>query len=231
MNFLHFIKDFFYFKGQNKSSPREFKMSWNDIYPCLNDDTLKSTFDAHYVYHVSWATRVLRKINPIKHIDISSSIYFSSIVSAFYPIEFFDYRPIELSLSNYTSKFADLLDLPFDSASITSLSCMHVIEHIGLGRYGDPLNQNGDLCAIKEICRVMASKGNLIFVVPIGKERKIQYNAHRIYLHQDILEYFNSFNLNEFSLIDDNGLFLENASFEDTCQCEYGCGCYWFVKK
>ena len=37
------------------------------------------------------------------------------------------------------------------SDSLSSVSCMHVIEHIGLGRYGDPINQNGDKFAINEI--------------------------------------------------------------------------------
>ena len=56
------------------------------------------------------------------------------MVSAFIPVEFYDYRPAELSLSGLEFKHADLTHLPFADNSVESLSCMHVIEHIGLGR-------------------------------------------------------------------------------------------------
>jgi hypothetical protein len=57
---------------------------------------------------------------------------------------------------------------------------MHVIEHIGLGRYGEALDPDGDLKAIRELVRVLAAGGNLLVVVPVGRPR-IQFNAHRIY--------------------------------------------------
>ena len=78
-----------------------------------------------------------------------------------------------------SSGYADLANLPFEINSVQSLSCMHTVEHVGLGRYGDPIDPDGDLKAIKEIKRVLAVNGNLLFVVPIGKP-KIVYNAHRI---------------------------------------------------
>ena len=53
---------------------------------------------------------------------------------------------------------------------------MHVIEHIGLGRYGDEMDPDGDLKAIDELKRVLSRKGDLLFVVPVGKP-KIMYNV------------------------------------------------------
>lgn len=53
-------------------------------------------------------------------------------------------------------------------------------EHDGLGRYGDPLNGNGDLDAMKKAKSIIKKDGLLFLSVPIGKD-KIYFNAHRIY--------------------------------------------------
>ena len=53
-------------------------------------------------------------------------------------------------------------------------------EHDGLGRYGDPLNPNGDLRAMAEMKKIVKKDGILFLAVPIGLD-KIVWNAHRIY--------------------------------------------------
>jgi hypothetical protein len=70
-----------------------FKIDWENRFPCLYDNTGNTDFDSHYVYHPAWASRVLNKTKPKKHIDISSILNFSTIVSGFVPTEFYDYRP------------------------------------------------------------------------------------------------------------------------------------------
>lgn len=230
-NKLAFKKDFKKFKKLSEKNDRGFSVVWEDRYPCLNDKTSKTTFDSHYMYHPAWAARVLSEIKPKSHVDISSILHFSAIVSAFVPVEFYDFRPADLKLSNLTSKEVDLTHLPFGDDSIKSLSCMHAIEHIGLGRYGDPIDPDGDLRAIKELKRVLADGGNLLVVVPIGKP-KIQFNAHRVYSYDQILDYFSSLKLKEFSLIGDNpqdGL-IKNATKKTADEQTYGCGCFWFKK-
>lgn len=217
-----------YLKFRQRSDKR-FKLALSDFYPCLRDKTFKTGFDAHYVYHTSWAARKVKEINPERHTDISSSLYFSGIVSAFIPVDFYDYRPADLSLSNLKSASADLTQLFFADNSLGSLSCMHTIEHIGLGRYGDTIDPTGDLKSINELKRVLAPGGSLLFVVPVGIP-KIEYNAHRIYSYEMIKEYFKGLTLKEFSLIDDAGKFIEKADPELVKNQKYGCGCFWFVK-
>ncbi len=211
-------------------SDKRFSLKFRDFYPCIKDKTIKTGFEAHYVYHTSWAARKVREINPQKHVDISSSLYFTGIVSAFVPIDFYDYRPADLKLSNLTSNFGDLNKLPFADNSINSLSCMHTIEHIGLGRYGDTMDAKGDLKAISELKRVLAKDGSLLFVSPIGKP-KIEFNAHRIYSYEQVLKYFDGLELKEFSLLTDQKEFLTHADPELVKNQDYGCGCFWFVKK
>ncbi|CEG13851.1 conserved hypothetical protein [groundwater metagenome] len=218
--------DYLKFKKFNNG---RFSLKFSDFYPCIKDKTTKTNFDAHYIYHTSWAARKVKEINPSVHTDISSSLYFSGIVSAFIHIDFYDYRPADLKLSGITSKHADLTKLPFLDNSINSLSCMHTVEHIGLGRYGDHIYPDDDLAAINELIRVTATGGSLLFVVPVGKP-KIEFNAHRIYSYEQVLEYFKGLTLKEFSLITGGGDFIENANPKLVNDQKYGCGCFWFIK-
>ena len=231
--YFGFTKDLFVFKKvYNKSKNKRFSFNLKHLYPCVNDNTTNTSFDRHYVWHTAWAARKLEELNPEIHYDISSSLNFVSIVSAFIPIRFYDYRPANMHLSKLESKHADLTQLPFDDNSISSLSCMHVVEHIGLGRYGDPVDIDGDLKAMEELKRVVKKGGDLLFVVPIGKNI-IMYNAHRIYRYSQIVEYFNNFKLIEFSLITDPGqedAIVNNASEELSDKQEYGCGLFHFKK-
>jgi len=216
------------FVGMDKN--KRFNCDFSDFNFQLNDNTPNTGFDAHYVYHPAWAARVIAETRPNKHVDISSSLHFCSIVSAFMPVDFYDYRPVYLNLSNLTSMHADLTRLPFADNSIGSISCMHTIEHIGLGRYGDPLDPEGDIKAINELKRVVIADGNLLFVVPIGGIAKIEYNAHRVYTYSQVLSYFLGFNLVSFALVTDDGKFIYNASKIESDEQKYGCGCFYFKK-
>lgn len=227
---LKFNKEFEVFK---KTNGQRFSVKNKDKHPCLNDNGKATSFDKHYVYHTAWAARKLKDISPKQHTDISSFTYFSTLVSAFIPTKFYEYNPAEIDLDNLTHEHADITNLPFEDNSIESLSSMHVVEHIGLGRYGDLLDVDGDLKAISELKRVLAVDGYLLFVVPIGGIAKIEFNAHRIYNFEQVISYFQGFDLIEFSLIPDRldkGIII-NATKEQSDKQKYGCGCFLFRKK
>lgn len=209
-----------------------FTIKEKDFLKCLDDNTSNTGFDTHYEYHQAWAARILAETKPEKHVDISSRITFNVVVSAFIPIEFYDYRPARISLDNLECKKADLLNLPFEDESIHSLSCMHTVEHIGLGRYGDKIDPDGDLKAINELKRVLKKGGNLLFVVPVGKPR-IQFNGQRIYSYDMIMEYLKELQLKDYTLIPDKAKrvgIIKSATKEITDKQTYGCGCFWFQK-
>lgn len=64
---------------------------------------------------------------------------------------------------------------PFDvGLSISSF------EHDGLGRYGDPLDPDGDLKAMRTAKSIIRPGGLLFLAVPLGKDA-ITWNAHRVY--------------------------------------------------
>ncbi len=232
---IRIVSQYLEFKKLQKQE-RSFKCSVLDLYPISNENTSTTKFDRHYVYHTSWAARVVHEINPSKHIDISSSLYFCGLVSAFVPVDFYDYRPANLKLSNLNTLPGDLHALPFENKSIESISCMHTIEHVGLGRYGDPIDPDGDIKAIKELKRVVKSGGSLLLVMPIGKTARIEYNAHRIYNYDQIIGMVsdNEFTLKEFAFIpqrDEEGGMIRYAKKEDIGDSYYACGCFWFTRK
>jgi hypothetical protein len=230
VRYKHFTHDFRLFRKLAEQSDRRFALSWKDRYPCLNDKTSVTGFDRHYVYHPAWAARIIARTKPALHVDIASSLHFVSMLSAFVPVKFYDYRPAELSLSNLTCEKGDLLALPFPNQSVESLSCMHVVEHVGLGRYGDPLDPEGDVKAMNELQRVLAPRGTLLFVVPIGKPR-LQFNAHRIYSYDQVIHHFSALALQEFTLIPESfedGPPIRDATRQRSDQENYGCGCFWF---
>jgi SAM-dependent methyltransferase len=210
----------------------ELPVRWADRQPALGAAAGTSSFDRHYVYHVAWAARVLAELRPERHVDISSLLFFNAVASAFVPIDFYEYRPAEIELDRLTSRHADLTALPFDDASIPSLSCMHVVEHIGLGRYGDPLDPRGDLVAMLQLQRVLARGGTLLFVVPVGRPR-VQFNAHRIYGYEQVLEGFRGLRLVEFALIPDSaetGNLMRHADPSLVSEQRYACGCFRFER-
>ncbi len=228
-----FAQQFRHFQGLERGTTPRFDLRWDDRYPCFGDDTTNTGFDRHYVYHPAWAVRIIRDLRPERHVDISSTLHFCSMLSAFVPVDFYDYRPADLHLSGLNCLRADLLALPFANNSVPSLSCMHTVEHIGLGRYGDPLDYDGDLKAVAELKRVTAVGGTLLFVTPTGKPR-IAYNAHRIYAYDQVLTAFAGFDLKQFALVPDkaeDGGLITDATRRMADSQSYGCGCYWFVKR
>ena len=211
-----------------------FSAEWQDRWLHLRDATSTTAFDRHYVFHTAWAARVVAQINPRQHVDVASSLFFVSSISAFIATKFIDFRPADLGLSGLTSAAGTLMNLPFESNSVESLSCMHVVEHVGLGRYGDPFDYDGDLKAIAELIRVLAVGGHLLFVVPIGGSPRIQFNAHRIYTYQQVMAMAAGLVLQEFALIPDDGATAGLVRHAEPAQASlqrYGCGCFHFIKQ
>ncbi len=231
VQFLFVLPDLLRFK--KSMTTERFSLGVLDCQLHLGDNVTIVEPERHYTYHPAWAARVLAETRPAKHVDISSALSFSTLISAFIPIEFYDYRPALINLDNLHCGQVNVARLPFKDGEISSLSCMHVMEHVGLGRYGDPIDYDGDLKGMKELERVLAPGGSLLFVVPVGGQPRIQFNAHRIYAYDQITDYFSGLTLKEFALIPDqreSGDLVRHAS-PDLCNAQrHGCGCFWFVK-
>lgn len=217
------LKYRFLMKQAGQKTPLKF-------FPQIFDrDPASHTFDKHYVYMDRWAFKHILNHHPSEHIDVGSSIRFLSMASAITKLKFVDIRPIKTDFDNFECVEGSVLNLPFDSSSVQSLSCLHVAEHIGLGRYGDPLDILGTIKACKELSRVLAPGGHLYFALPIGKSATY-FNAHRVHDPLTILDYFKDLQLKEFSAVDDSGRFIPSARLDDYRNSLYACGMYLFGK-
>ncbi|MCX5632667.1 MAG: DUF268 domain-containing protein [Phycisphaerae bacterium] len=226
IQYQRFISDWRKYKKLEGAEPIKLK----DSYPCLFDRSETFSPGSHYFYQDIWAfTRIYNSKTPL-HIDVGSKAEFVSFLTAITNIEFIDIRPLDAPyLKNLKSIAGSILQMPYDDNSVKSLSCLHVAEHIGLGRYGDPLDPKGTIKAARELARVLAPGGNLYFSLPVGKP-KVCFNAHRIHSPKQILEYFSDLRLVEFSVYDDQKRFIENTDPVSVENNKFACGMFWFTK-
>jgi len=202
---------------------------WSETYPCLLDRLSRTPFDPHYFFQGAWLARRLAVTQPQLHVDVGSSVTMLSVLSAGVPIAFLDYRPLAVQLPGLHCVGGTATNLPFPDNAVASLSSLHVIEHIGLGRYGDPLDPQGSKQAAGELARVLRPGGRLFLSLPVGRER-VCFNAHRVYAPRTVQSFVSELRLESFSLVDDAGRFRERVPVEAANDLEYGCGLFEFVK-
>jgi SAM-dependent methyltransferase len=196
INLLLYLKQFFWFTNQYK----RFKyLAQNDhfqhieYYPCLLDNIKFTPLDPVYFFQDTWAAQKIFDLKPEHHYDIGSSAKTIGILSQFVPITMVDIRPLPLELKGLNFIEGSILNLPFEDNSIASISSLCVVEHIGLGRYGDELDQFGSEKAISELKRVVKPGGVILFSVPIFNENKVFFNAHRAFTRDYIVKLFHDF--------------------------------------
>lgn len=173
--------------------------------------------------------------NPKRHIDIGSRIDgFVAHVASFRKIEVMDIREIEESPHKNISFFrANLMNESEKFHNATdSISCLHTIEHFGLGRYGDPIDPEGHIKGFKNILDILKPGGILYISFPIGAKNSIYLNAHRVFDPKDIFNWSDQkLDLLQFDFVDDSGNLHKNASLNDPCpKSKYSCGIYTFKK-
>lgn len=189
------------------------------------------TGGGHYFFQDIWALRQLLHFRPKLHYDIGSRLDgFVGQATAFCPVTYIDLRPPSFHLSKFTFLQGDILHLPFQDNSIESMSCLHTIEHIGLGRYGDAINPEGFNQALNELQRVIKPGGILLLSMPVGIPR-IEFNAQRVLDPVSCINALTAMCLLEFSVVNDQNEFAEKVNPELYRGARYSCGLYTFQKK
>ena len=196
-----------------------------DIFPRIYDKTTTTKLDPVYYLQGVWCSRKVFDHKPKSHVDIGSQAQMVGIISQFVPTTMVDIRPLSVSLPELKFIKGDITNLPFKDDSLESLSSICVIEHIGLGRYGDELDQFGTEKAISELKRVIAKNGRLYITVPVDKANKVYFNAHRAFTREFILNQFAPLNLMEEKYIYGNEM---TSSYKP--ELGFGTGLFCFTK-
>lgn len=200
-----------------------------DTHPCLADRVAKTPFDPHYFYQGAWLARRIAAVRPAAHVDVGSHVLMISVLSAQVPVTFVDIRPLQTDLPDLNSIAGTILSLPFADRSQHSLSCLHVIEHVGLGRYGDPLDPEGAAKGLKELQRIVAPGGRLYLSTPVGRPR-VCFNAHRVFAPNEIIAGLPELTLQQFSLVDDQGRLHLACTPDSAMSQDYACGFFEFER-
>ncbi len=209
-------------------------------YPCLDDRYQSSgTAKGHYFHQDLHVARRIFEGKPDKHLDVGSRVDgFIAHVASFREITILDIRPLIGKIPNVSFSQCNIMgDLaPALVESTDSLSCLHTLEHFGLGRYGDPVNYDGYLEGYNNLYRILRPGGKLYLSVPIGPLR-IEFDAHRVFSMAFLLELVSGgFEVDAFSYVDDKGDFypdvgIEGAGVESNFNCVFGCGIFELTKK
>jgi Caenorhabditis protein of unknown function, DUF268 len=194
-------------------------------FPQLSDRTTTTPVDAHYVHQGPWVFRHLQQTQPSRHVDIASALEYLGFFAAVAPTDFVDIRPAVLHMPGVTEREGSVLALPYESRSLPSISCLHVIEHVGLGRYGDSLEPRGTELACAELARVLAPGGTLYLSVPVGRPR-ISFNAHRVHSVAQMLAYVADLELVSFDAVLDDGRYVPDCDHATATAQEYSCGMF-----
>jgi SAM-dependent methyltransferase len=227
-----FVRDFKLLAAQNRESAKPWKVLLNR--PCLLDRSGESgTAKGHYFHQDLLVARKIAQRNPERHVDVGSRIDgFVAHVAVFRHIEVFDIRPLDLQIRNITFRQCDLMNLPDSLVGYCdSISSLHVVEHFGLGRYGDRVDINGYAIGFENLYRILRPGGVMYLSVPIGDER-IEFNGHRVFGLPTLVDLFvRRFDILSFSYVDDGGdlyedIVLTPAMIEVTLGLRYGCGIF-----
>lgn len=203
------------------------------LLPILSDKGMAGgVAKGHYFHQDLWAARLIYQASPARHIDVGSRIDgFISHLLVFRSVEVVDIRYLDSDVQGLSFLQADMMSSSHGIEPADSVSCLHALEHFGLGRYGDTLNLEGWELGLTSICSLVKPGGRFYLSVPIGSRQIIEMNAQRIFLSDTLPLMLKKagFKLQYYSVVDDNGDFLENIELQSYTG-NFGCGCYVFQR-
>lgn len=232
-NIYWFYKCLIQFKKLDKSN--FFKLK---IFPILGENKMfAGTINSHYFIQDLFVAQQIFKQEPNKILDIGSRIDgFISNIASFREIDVVDIRPLENKTSNINFKQIDITsDISNLKLEYDCITCLHAIEHFGLGRYGDSIDPQGHVRGIENISLILQKKGTCYLSFPLGDNR-VEFNAHRVFSLKYIVPILKKhFIIKGFSYISDNGILYENKSLEfgmlNNFDCKYGCAIFILTKE
>lgn len=210
-----------------------------EILPCLHDWYEEGgTTKSEYFWQDLIVAKRIFKAKPEHHVDIGSRVDgFVAHVASFRVIEVFDVRAITTKIPGVTFKQADFMKPLNESMEnyCDSLSCLHALEHFGLGRYNDPIDPKGFEKGLANMARLLKDGGIFYLFIPIGVER-VQFNANWVFDPRTIIELAKqcSLDLSNLTSVHADGLIeqheVNQANFSMLANYPYALGIFEFQK-
>jgi hypothetical protein len=213
---------------------RQNKEGWKiNIFPVFADRYEQSgKMTRHYFHMDLWAARIVYQLQFKKIVDIGSRLDgFVAHVLVFCDVEIIDLRPLVFNVKGMSFRQSDMARMDDALEGCTDcVTCLHALEHFGLGRYGDDVDLNSWRVGFRNMARLLKPSGSLILAVPIGRER-IEFDAHRVFDPDRIVDEATQLGLamDSFSFVDDVGDFHDSTNTTEAKGLEYGCGCFHFI--
>lgn len=228
------------FKEQRRRAPDRSDFPMGPMLP-MHHDRLDTAGAArgHYFHQDLLVARKIHARCPRRHIDVGSSIYgFVSHVASFRDIEVLDVRPLNASIEGIAFVQQDVMNLDESWWGVTdSVSCLHALEHFGLGRYGDPIDFGGWRRGLDGLTGLLESGGALYLSVPTGVVQRVEFNAHRVFSVPFIRRELESrFTIDSLDFVTDSGDLITNVNphgseAENSFGAAYGCSIWTATKK
>jgi hypothetical protein len=225
-----FLRDYLRFRSDYRG-PLE-------LLPCLHDwfeDGGATKLE--YFWQDLLVARKIFEARPERHVDVGSRVDgFVAHVASFREIEVFDVRPISAQIPGVIFRQADLMRPAAAMAGYCdSLSCLHALEHFGLGRYGDPIDPGGFERGFANMAAMVKDGGVFYLSVPIGAGR-VEFNGQRVLDPRFIMQLARDHSLapRELTLIRTGGkaetLVPDEARLSDLARERYALGMFTFAK-
>lgn len=224
------------FRNLRKELSKDWPLQFNN--PRLTDfHSDAGTGSGHYFHQDLYVSQAVYKHNPVVHLDIGSRIDgFVAHIATFRKIKVADIRPLNAHVPNIEFVQIDLSSKNVALPAVDSVSCLHALEHFGLGRYGDNISADAWRDGLNNLTTLVNPGGRLYLSVPIGRQR-IEFNAHRVFAPSTILNATAALGLKlqEFAYVDDRGDLHTGAQQHcDIVQLErtlrYGLGIFTFER-
>jgi uncharacterized protein DUF268 len=225
-----FVRDLRAYRKAAKGDRFEFRVS--HLYPVLAEFSSNAgDASGHYFHQDLWAARKIYARRPSSHIDVGSRVDgFIAHLLTFMSVTQVDIRPLTSATAGLTFIQDDATEMSnYPAGSVESISSLHVVEHMGLGRYGDPIDPRAWRKCMRAFARVLKPGGLLYLSLPIGQER-VEFNAHRVFSPTTVLETLSDLSLVSFAAVNDRGELAEGMPPSAFVNAVFSCGLFEFTK-